>query len=138
MFRILAAYGGAAAAMIVLDAIWLSTMLPVYRQHIGELLLDGVRMPPAAAFYYVYVAGIVGLAILPALRGGGGWPQAALNGALLGLVAYGTYDLTNQATLKTWPLAMTLIDMAWGVALTAVAAAAGAMVALALTGDTLG
>ena len=78
------------------------------------------------------------MSAIAVLRSGGGWPQAALNGALLGLVAYGTYDLTNQATLKTWPITITLIDMSWGVLLTAVAAAAGAMVALALTGDTLG
>lgn len=122
------AYVAAGLWMAVVDSIWLSTMISVYRQHIGALLMDGVRFGPAIVFYLLYVAGIVYFAILPAVNSGGGWQQAALNGALLGLVAYGTYDLTNQATMKVWPTAMTVMDMAWGTVLTASAAAVGAAV----------
>ncbi len=129
MLRMLAAFGSSGITFLVLDAVWLSTMLPTYRQHIGQLLFDGVRLGPAGAFYLLYVTGMVVLVVLPASNGGGGWLAAALNGALLGLVAYGTYDLTNQATLKVWPLAMTLMDMAWGTVLTAVSAAVGTVIA---------
>lgn len=119
------AYLAAGAWMLVVDAVWLTSMIGVYRQHLGALLLDGIRLGPAIAFYLLYVGGIVWFAVLPALQSGGGWQQAAINGALLGLVAYGTYDLTNQATLKVWPLSITLMDLAWGAFLTSTSAVAG-------------
>ena len=120
----LIAYLAAGLWMLIIDAIWLSSMIGVYRQHIGSLLMEGIRLGPAIAFYLLYVAGIVWFAVLPALQSGGGWQQAALNGALLGLVAYGTYDLTNQATLKVWPVSITLMDMVWGAFLTGTSAIA--------------
>lgn len=129
------AYIAAGLWMALADTVWLTSMISVYRQHIGALLYDGVRFGPAIVFYLLYVAGIVYFAILPALTSGGGWPQAAVNGALLGLVAYGTYDLTNQATMKVWPTAMTVMDMAWGTVLTASAAAVGAAVTAWLTSE---
>ena len=73
----------------------------------------------------MYIAGVVALAVLPAAREGAGLSRAALNGAMLGFVAYATYDLTNQATLKVWSWKITLADIAWGTFLTACAAAAG-------------
>lgn len=129
MTRALTAYLAAGLVMLLIDAIWLTMMAPTYRRLLGDILLDGVRLGPAAAFYLLYVAGIVGLAVLPALREGGGWQWAAVYGGFLGLVCYATYDLTNHATLKTWHLEITLMDMAWGTALTAVSAAAGALAA---------
>ena len=72
----------------------------------------------------VYVVGIVGLAVIPAVNGGS-WTSALLAGALIGLVAYGTYDMTNMSTLKGWSLTLSLVDIAWGTVLTAVAATAG-------------
>jgi uncharacterized membrane protein len=127
--RAFVAYLTAGAVMFVLDAIWLSTMSQFYRQHIGTMLMDGFRPVPAAVFYFLYVAGIVLLAVWPALRYGEDWRAAAMSGAILGLVAYGTYDLTNYATLKTWSATLTAVDMAWGTVLTATAATAAFAVA---------
>lgn len=112
------AYGGAAIAMLALDLVWLSTAAGfLYRPQLGSLLADDFRAGPAAAFYALYLFGVVYFAVTPALKAGG-WRKAALNGALLGLVAYGTYDLTNQATLVHWPVIVTAIDLVWGSFLT--------------------
>ncbi|PPD44070.1 MAG: hypothetical protein CTY15_08405 [Methylocystis sp.] len=122
---VLSAYAGATAAMLALDIIWLSTMAErLYRPQLGDLLADDFRPVPAVAFYLVYLSGVVYFAALPAL-GDGGWRKALLNGALLGLVCYGTYDLTNQATLRHWPALVTALDLMWGSFLTAVASASG-------------
>jgi len=91
-------------------------------------LADRVNVPAAVAFYLLYLAGVVILAISPALRTGQ-WRNAALYGLVLGVVAYGTYDLTNQATLKLWTTRLTLFDMGWGGVLTAAAATAGYLAA---------
>ncbi len=124
------AYLAAGLYMAVVDSVWLTSMISVYRQNIGELLLpDGIRIVPAIAFYLLYIFGIVWFAVSPALANGGSLQTAALNGALLGLVCYGTYDLTNQATLKVWPTFITLMDMSWGAFLTATAAIAATLAA---------
>jgi uncharacterized membrane protein len=119
--------------MLVLDSVWLTlTADRLYRPLIGELMLDGFRPAPAIAFYALYLVGIVVFAIRPAFATGR-WTTALVSGALFGLFAYGTYDLTNQATLKTWSTTITLADMAWGSVLTAVAASAGYLAASRLT-----
>jgi uncharacterized membrane protein len=128
-------YVAAALVMFGLDAIWLTlTANRLYRPLIGDLMLDGFRPAPAVAFYALYVCGIVIFAISPAIASGR-WSTALALGALFGLFAYGTYDLTNQATLKTWSTTITLVDMAWGVVLTAVSAAAGYLAARILAGS---
>lgn len=125
MKQLAAGYIGAALCMLVLDAIWLSTMARIlYRPQIGELLLDGVRYGPAIAFYLIYVAGIVYFAVHPAAERAS-LGTALMNGAVLGFVAYATYDLTNQATMKVWSTTVTLADIAWGTLLTAASATAG-------------
>jgi uncharacterized membrane protein len=111
-------------SMGVLDAIWLTTMTTrLYRRQLPSLLLDTPSWAPALAFYLLYAMGVVVLVVRPALDGE--WPlgRAIAVGALLGLVAYGTYDLTNQATLRGWSMVVTAVDMAWGASLTAVVAA---------------
>ena len=119
------AYIATAVVFLGLDAIWLSKIaLGMYRQELGSLLLDKPNLPIAAGFYLLYVVGIVVLAIVPALSEGG-WVKALLLGAVLGLVAYGTYDITNLSTLKGWSTRLALIDIAWGTALSAVSAAIG-------------
>ncbi len=123
------AYAGAAIAMLALDVIWLSTAAGLlYRPQLGGLLADAFRVGPAAAFYALYLFGVVYFAAAPALKAGG-WRKAALNGALLGLVAYGTYDLTNQATLIHWPFIVTAVDLVWGSFLTGASALASYAVA---------
>jgi len=98
----------------VLDALWLSQMGPrLYRPALGAIMHDGVRIGPAAAFYVIYVTGLVALAVAPALEKQS-LTHALIAGAAIGFVAYATYNLTNQATLQVWPLRVTLTDMAWG------------------------
>lgn len=125
MKTIVAAYIGAAICMLILDSIWLSyTASRLYRPLLGDLLAADFRLGPAVAFYFLYVAGIVFLAVMPAVETGKVL-TAAVYGMALGLVAYGTYDLTNQATLRTWPVIITIIDLCWGAFLTSAAAVAG-------------
>ena len=122
---LLTAYGAAALAFLAIDAVWLSTMANLlYRPLLGDLLAPGFRLAPAIFFYAIYIAGIVFFAVRPALATGR-LATAALNGAALGFVAYGTYDLTNQATLRDWPVIITVADMVWGTVLTASASIAG-------------
>lgn len=116
------AYGATAIAFFALDFIWLSLAVPrIYQPLLGNLLRDTPNLPVAAAFYLVYVVGLVVFAVLPA----GSWLMALGLGALLGLVAYGTYDFTNLSTIRDWPLMVTVVDLAWGVTVSAVAALAG-------------
>jgi uncharacterized membrane protein len=104
------------------DLVWLGVVAKhFYRQHIGHLLSSEVNWGAAVLFYAVYIAGIVFFAIKPAFEAGSA-ARALVYGALLGFVAYATYDLTNQATMKDWPTLVTVIDLAWGTALTATVA----------------
>lgn len=119
------AYAASAVVFFGIDFLWLSTISTnFYRSRIGGLLLDQPNLGVAGLFYLVYVAGIVHFAVLPGLNATS-WMTALINGALLGLVAYGTYDMTNLATLKNWSVTVSVVDMAWGIALTAAAATAG-------------
>jgi uncharacterized membrane protein len=121
--------------MLVIDAIWLTVMgSALYRPILGDILLDQFRLAPAAVFYFLYVSAIVVFAIAPAAQSGK-WTTALLYGAFLGLVCYGTYDLTNHATLKAWTTTLTVIDMAWGAALTAVSATLGYLAARTFVGS---
>lgn len=125
MIKYAIAYLGTALTIAVLDAAWLSYAGPkLYRPALGDLLTEGFRLGPAIAFYVLYVAGIVIFAVRPALASGR-WTEAVLMGALFGIFCYATYDLTNMATLKVWPMHITLMDIAWGAFLTGAAAFAG-------------
>ncbi|MGF9693827.1 DUF2177 family protein [Rhizobium sp. 0TCS1.26] len=128
------AYLSTAAVFFGLDFLWLGTVATgFYRSQLGEMMRERPNFVAAGAFYLVYVAGIVYFAVHPYIAGGS-WSQALFAGALLGLVAYGTYDITNLATLKSWPLPMSLVDLAWGTLLTGTAAAIGLLVTQKLVG----
>ena len=125
MKNILIAYAGALLLLIVADGLWLGLLMPQqYQDWIGPLMRESPLLLPAAAFYLLYPVGVVTFAVLPALTLES-WQRSASLGALLGLIAYGTYDLSNLATLKGWPWQLTLVDMVWGGVLTAAAACAG-------------
>ncbi|MFC7378404.1 DUF2177 family protein [Brevundimonas sp. GCM10030266] len=125
MLKYLFAYLGAGLTFAAIDAIWLTTMADrLYRPVIGSIMADKPNMTAAVAFYLISIAGTVFLAVAPALKEGN-WTRALINGAVLGFVAYATYDLTNQATLNVWSTRLTLIDLCWGTALTATCATAG-------------
>lgn len=108
-----------------IDFLWLGLIaLDFYKKEIGSLMLARPRLEVAAVFYILCAAGITILAVQPALDAGA-WHKAVLFGAVFGLCAYGTYDLTNLATLQRWPFRLAVIDMAWGTFLTSLAALAG-------------
>ena len=115
-----------------LDVIWLTTVAQrLYRPLLGDVLLDRFSPVPACLFYLIYVGGMVFFAVAGALETGR-WSTATLSGAVLGFVAYATYDLTNQATLRNWPTIVTMLDLCWGTFLTALAATAGYLAARSL------
>ena len=103
-----------AGVFLAMDAVWLtSTHARLYQPALGHLMSGGIDWIAAALFYAIYIAGLVVFAVQPALQARR--PLVALGrGAALGLLAYATYDLTNQATLRGWPWHVTLIDLAWG------------------------
>ena len=114
------AYLAAGVSFGILDALWLRWAGPnFYRPALGDLLAEQFRMGPALVFYLLYIAAMVWFAVRPGIALG--VPHAVLNGALLGGIAYATYDLTNQATRKVWPVHVTLVDIAWGASATALA-----------------
>jgi len=116
--------------MAVADAIWLSLAAPAfYRPQLGERLNDMPVLWAAIGFYLLYAIGVAWFVLRPALAAGS-VRQAIFYGAGFGLVAYGTYDLTNQATLVGWPVMVTLVDMAWGSLLTASTAGLASWIAL--------
>lgn len=131
----IAAYVGAAVVFCVLDFIWLTLVAKgFYQTQMGELMAVQVRMVPAIIFYVLYLAGLVLFAISPALREQN-WLMAVGLGLTLGVIAYGSYDLTNMATLKGWSLSLTLVDIAWGAFVSAVSALAGFYAARIFAGN---
>lgn len=114
----------------VIDTAWLGLMADrLYRPLIGPMLAENFKLAPAIAFYALYAGGLTLFAVRPGLAAGD-WKTALLWGGLSGLFAYGAYDLTNLATLKSWSLKLSLIDMAWGVTVSAAASAAACALAL--------
>jgi len=109
----------AIVSMLAIDSVWLNTMYSrFYKPNIGHLLGETVNYGPAAFFYLIYGSGLSLLVILPAITAGSGLGRVFLYGAIYGIVAYGTYDLTNQATLRDWPVLVTMVDIVWGALLT--------------------
>lgn len=114
-----------AAAFLIIDLVWISYFLvDVYEAQLGDMMRQSPNGLAAGAFYIAYVGGIVYFAVRPALNENRVGP-AALNGALLGALAYGTYTLTNYAIFAQWSIALVLSDIAWGAFLTATSAAIG-------------
>jgi uncharacterized membrane protein len=123
------AYLATALVFLGIDSIWLTlTASRLYKPLLGDMLADGFNVVPAVLFYLIFIGGIVYFAIQPAFATGNA-TTAALNGGILGFVAYATYDLTNQATLKNWPVQITIADLCWGTVLSATAATLGFIIA---------
>ncbi|MGU3493463.1 DUF2177 family protein [Xanthobacteraceae bacterium A53D] len=122
------AYVATALAFLAIDAVWLTAMgNRFYKPLMGDMVLEGFRPLPALVFYLIYTAGIIIFAVSPALDSGR-WTTALTYGALFGFFCYATYDLTNQATLKSWPVALTIVDITWGTVLTAASATLGYLI----------
>ncbi|MHC5656086.1 DUF2177 family protein [Stappia sp.] len=123
------AYIATSLVFLAVDFVWLTRVaVGFYRDRLAHLMADEVRIGVAAGFYLAYVAGIVIFAIAPAFRSGQ-WTDALLYGVLFGFFAYATYDMTNLATLRNWPISVTVVDIAWGATLTGVSALCGYLVA---------
>ncbi len=123
--KLIALYGITTAVFFALDFVWLSTATSrVYQPYLGDLLAPKPNLAVAAAFYLFYVVGILALAVIPGLKEGA-IAGALWRGALFGLLAYATYDLTNLATINGWAWQVSVIDMVWGTFLNTTVAAAG-------------
>jgi uncharacterized membrane protein len=117
-----------AAIFLIVDMIGLRLLIkPVFEQHVGHLFAEEFRMGAAGLFYLGYVAGILWFVSLPALRDDDAM-QALVGGVVLGLMAYGTYEFTNYATLRDWTMQQVVLDTLWGGALTGLAAWGGVTV----------
>lgn len=117
-----------AIVFLALDVVMLKkVMYPLFSANIGPMMLEDLRMGPAAVFYLFYVVGVVWFVSIPALNVGS-IAQAFFAGAVLGALAYGTYEFTNFATLKGWTAQMVMVDVIWGAVLTGTSAAVGVAV----------
>jgi len=106
--------------MAVIDAAWLGAIAPkFYKKHIGFIMAAKPNWLAAAAFYIIFIIGVTVFVVYPGWKNPESLVKVASLGALFGLVAYATYDLTNQATLKNWPPIVTIVDLIWGTFLTA-------------------
>ncbi len=124
-------YVATAVVFLALDALMLTfVMSPLFKSHIGDMMLTDMRFGAAAAFYLAYVAGLLYLVSWPALRDGG---PILVPAAIIGAMAYGTYEFTSYAIMKGWHPAMVATDLTWGTVLTAVSAWAGVAITRAVT-----
>ncbi|MDP1881011.1 MAG: DUF2177 family protein, partial [Parachlamydiaceae bacterium] len=102
-------------SMILIDGLWLMLMLKrLYVPNIGHLLSNSMEIWPAVIFYILFGIALNVFVVLPALKNNTGYLEILLLGLLFGMVTYGTYDLTNQVTLKNWPWVVTIVDITWG------------------------
>jgi uncharacterized membrane protein len=118
-------YAATLLAFFAVDMVWLGLVARgFYQKHLGFLLRESPNWTAAIIFYLLFVAGLLVFAVLPALRNDSVKHVLAL-GAFFGLITYATYDLTNQATVKQWPVIVTVVDLAWGTVLAATVSLAG-------------
>ena len=125
MKNFLIAYLATAVTLVGCDMLWLGIIAkPFYQEGIGHLLAAKPIVPIALLFYAVFACGLVAFAVTPQ-SGGSSWSSTLRAAALFGFFTYMTYDLTNLATLRDWPVAVSILDLAWGTSVSVVAAAAG-------------
>ena len=107
------------ATFFAIDMVWLVLVAnKFYQKHIGFLMKSDINWIAAIIFYLIFIAGLVVFVITPAFEKHS-WKHALLFGAMFGLITYATYDLTNLATLKDWPLVVTIVDLIWGMVVSA-------------------
>jgi uncharacterized membrane protein len=122
--KILYSCGASLLLILIIDFCWLSIMVPkFYIVHLSHIFSGGFNYAIALIFYTLYSFGITHLILLPGMHMKLSTAAVMGNGFILGLVAYGAYDLTNHATIKDWPAIVTVVDMAWGAVLTAIVSA---------------
>lgn len=134
MMQFLMMWLATAVVFLPIDALWLKFVAGgLYRARLGDMILAQPKLAIAGGFYVLFCAGLAWFALRPALVDGGMW-AAARDGALLGLIAYMTYDVTNLSTLRGWPLDLSVIDTIWGTVLSGFSAAAGFWIATRVFG----
>jgi uncharacterized membrane protein len=125
--KLLLPYVAIVVTMMLLDVIWIGGIArPLYNRGIGHLMAEQPNWLAAVVFYLLFAVGVMAFVVLP--RAPGDWRMAAAWGAAFGFMTYMTYDLTNLATLRNWPLGLSIIDTAWGCAATGAAATVGKLV----------
>jgi uncharacterized membrane protein len=123
-------YAISISVFLAIDMVWLTLIAKnFYAKHIGYLMAKNPNLLAALIFYLIFIAGLVFFVITPALDKKM-WIQALLAGAFFGLVTYATYDLTNLATIKDWPLIVTIVDLIWGMFVSATVSVATYFLAL--------
>lgn len=111
-------YAVTTVIFFAIDMLWLGLIAKTfYRQKLGFILSPEVNWTAAIIFYLLYIGGILYFAVLPSLKEHN-WQTALMQGAVLGILCYATYDLTNMATIKNWPLVIVIVDIIWGAVLT--------------------
>ena len=124
-YKIILSYLLTMLVFFAIDMVWLGFIAKnLYRKYLGGFLSDTINWKAAIIFYLIFIIGIFIFAIMPAIEKNS-MAKAIIYGAMFGFFTYATYDLTNLATLKNWPLQIVFIDMAWGALLTALVSAAG-------------
>jgi uncharacterized membrane protein len=124
-FQYLKLYGFTLAAFFLIDMVWLGLVAKsFYRKHLGFLMRPTVNWIAALLFYCAFIVGILIFAVIPA-RQAGSIMKAVLLGALFGFFTYATYDMTNLATLKDWPMVVVVVDILWGMVLSGSVATLG-------------
>lgn len=123
-----------AVVFFAIDMLWLGWLArDFYREKLAFVLSNETNWAAAIIFYLMYIGGILYFAVVPGLRAGD-WQTALLNGALFGFFCYATYDLTNMATIREWPLIVVIVDIIWGMVLTGTVAFAGYWIGRKLLG----
>ena len=132
----LTGWAAASVVLLAIDAVWLGWLArDFYFRQLGPLMREEISFAVAAVFYIFYSLAVVILVSMPMLKNGAGVGQVLLFGAILGLCAYGTYDITNLATLKGWPSLVSMVDWAWGTVLTGTVAMLAYFVTRATSGN---
>lgn len=127
-FQYLKWYGFTLIAFFVIDMVWLGLVAKAfYQKHLGFLMRPRVNWVAALLFYMAFIVGVLIFAVIPA-REAGSLLKATLLGALFGFFTYATYDMTNLATLKDWPLVVVVVDIIWGMVLSGSVATLGYVV----------
>lgn len=125
MLNLIKLYGVTLVAFFAIDMLWLGVIARgFYRKHLGFLMAPTTNWVAAIIFYLLFILGIVFFVVLPGLEAQS-LRVTLLRGALYGLITYATYDLTNLATLKDWPVLLTVVDITWGVVLSTLVSLAG-------------
>ena len=130
--KILILYIATFGVFFLIDLIWLVLMNSrFYKKELSGLMAVKVKWFPAILFYLLFIVAVLVLAVLPAVDNGS-WVTALLYGGLLGMVCYGTYDFTNLASIRDWPLKVTVVDIIWGTVLSATVATISFFIATAI------